>query len=283
MSNSTSEIHQSQSGSALPAPIIQRSLFRALEKTNASTTSELPNKIWSRAVTDQYFVSSKGTIEFDPLSDISDRHGDIEISNIIVYSPMNILNTIDQNSTSKNSTFESLCHEIDIFLNQYRVQYRDRVPVTVVIRTNHWFIGSLQEEMLQNAKLDQYLELKGTIKSFKSLKRNWDGDGAEEIPESAIETSLKFLELVYQLPRGEGAMYVAPSPDGEIVFYWNCNDFYAEVNFDGTEKIIFCWKEEDEEMQLIEEDVNVMFEVEVGWVDKSLVWGKLYSLLCRGF
>ena len=277
MSNSTSEIHQSQSGSALHAPIIHRSLFRALEKANASTTSELPNKIWSRAVTDQYFLSSKGMIEFDPLSDVSDRHGDIEISNVIVYSPMNILNTIDQNSTSKNSTFESLCHEIDIFLDQYKV------PVTVVIRTNHWFIGSLQEEIHQNAKLDQYLELKETIKGFKSLKRNWDGDEAEEIPESAVETSLKFLELVYQLPRGEGAMYVAPSPDGEIVFYWNCNDFYAEVNFDGTEKVIFCWKEEDEEMQLIEEDINVMFEDKVGWIEKSLVWEKLYSLLCRGF
>lgn len=280
MSNSTSETHRSQSGSILHAPIVHRSLPRASEKTNASTTSELPYKKWSPAVTDQYSLSNRGMIEFNSLSDVSDRYGDMEISNIKVYSPISDLNIIDQNSTSKNSIFESPSHEIDIFLDRYKV------PVTVVIRTSHWFIDSLQEEaqeVLKNAKPDQYRELKEKIEGFKSLGRNWDGDGAEEIPESAIETSLKFLKLIYQLPEGNVTMNVAPSPDGEIVFYWNCNDFYAEINFGGTEKAIFCWKKEDEEMQLIEEDSDAMFKPKVGWIDKSLVWEKLHSLLYRGF
>ena len=65
----------------------------------------------------------------------------------------------------------------------------------------------------------------------------------------------------------------------KLYFIGNCNDFYAEMNFDGTDKVIFCWKEESDEMRQIEGNINAIFEVEASWDDKNFVWKKLHSLL----
>ena len=130
-----------------------------------------------------------------------------------------------------------------------------------------------------NANFDHYLELKGKIMSFNSLVQNGDGDGAEEIPESAIVASLKFLELVGQFSQRIEPADAAPSPDGKIAFYWSYDNKYAEVSFDGAGTVTLCWKEGDDEMQLIEENDKIIFEDD--WIDKSVVWKKLYPFLCR--
>lgn len=133
--------------------------------------------------------------------------------------------------------------------------------------------GGQSAEALQQA----VFELKAKIISFKSLEQNWDGDGAEAIPESAIDASLKFSERICQFSRRNEPVSVAPSPDGEIAFYWNHCNGYAEVNFAGKRAVTLCWTDESEEMQLIEEDVSIFFGAD--WIDNSHVWRKLYSFL----
>lgn len=246
-------------------------LLPALGQTGANATNEHSDGIWSKNCPNRIF-HFKGMLEFN--ASMQDREGYAinEISDLKTCSLTNCLNSINQTLTNTKSIFESFDHDADMISSWCQVQ--------VHVRTSHYLylVHSLQEEIWHNTKLDCFHEFKEKIIGFNSLSPNWDGDGAEKIPESAVETSLKFLDVVYQFLKGHEPTNVAPSPDGEIVFYWDYDNDYAEVNFDGAGTVTLCWKEEIEEIQLIEEDVEIIFDVD--WIEKSLVWKKLYSFLC---
>ena len=251
-----------------------RAVLQGFGKNGAHATDESPNKIWNKACPDYFFNLDETRLELNSLGQDSDGYTAEKISNYKIYSSINYLSHVNKCSIGIKLVFGSFSHEVDVVLNRYQA------PVNVPVRTNRYLKDSLQEGIWYNANLNHYHKLKEKITGFNSLGQNWDGDGAEEIPAFAIEASLKFLDIVYQFLHGNEPTSVAPSPDGEIVLYWNFSNGYAEVNFDGTEAVTLCWKEEVEDMQLIEEDVKIFFEVD--WIDKSLVWRKLYSFLCRG-
>lgn len=251
-----------------------RAALRGFGKTGAHATNESPSRIWSNACIVYYFHFDEARLELNSLRQYWDGYDTKRIPNSKTYTSIIYPSDAHQNSTGIKLILGAFNNEVDVVLNRYRA------PTNVLFRTNHYLKESSQEEIWYTASLNHYDELKEKIVSFSSLGQNWDGDGAEEIPESAIEASLKFLEVVYQFLNGSEPTSVAPSPDGEVVLYWDCCNGYAEVNFDGTGAVTLCWKEEIEDMQLIEEDVKSFCEVD--WIDRSLVWRKLYPFLCRG-
>ena len=134
-----------------------------------------------------------------------------------------------------------------------------------------------EQNFQSNEYPDRVSRLEKRIKEFFSLGKNWDGDGAEEIPENAIYASLNFLgELRYQLA-GKEPSSAAPSPDGEIVLYWYGFNGYAEVNFDGSGNVTLCLVDEANEVQVIERDAEDISRT--GWTCGSDFWLALSEFL----
>lgn len=116
--------------------------------------------------------------------------------------------------------------------------------------------SSTSARKLSNCHIDWSSRLDSKVKEFISLYENWDGDGAEEIPMGAVYSTLNFLSelrnrFVAREPTG-----VAPSPDGEIVVYWNGLSEYAEINFDGSEGLSMCWGFNDDELQFVKDNIK---------------------------
>ena len=122
-------------------------------------------------------------------------------------------------------------------------------------------------------------KLRKKINGFRSFGPNWDGDGAKEIPRSAIDAALEFLTLFAQHMKAHQQPNVSASPDGEIVIYWKSSTVYAEVNCKDSSSIILCWKGGISDVELIEEDDEITLNSEQ--IDRSLVWKKLKNLLRR--
>ena len=255
-------------------------LLGTFEQTDTNTTNKRLNTPYNELISDHLIIWSDGTIEIHSSSRSFDENSGKKISNAEVYSPVDYWSFMNQNSTNTASMFEHSIYDIDEILKD-EILNLDQSFTILLVQISHSLINTLQDETSHNAKLDHHLNLKKSITSFKSLGQNWDGDGAAEIPESAVKASLKFLELVNEFMRGTELASVAPSPDGEVVFYWNQSNGYAEVNFDSTGTVTLCWKVEDEEMQLIEECDKIFFEDD--WIYKSVVWKKLCSFLSREF
>ncbi len=141
-------------------------------------------------------------------------------------------------------------------------------------------------DRLSNAMRDAYLlsndehgrksKIDARIQEFFSYGKNWDGDGAKEIPSSAIYQSLNFLNKFRSRFFGKEPTSAAPSPDGEVVLYWYNFAGYAEINFNGNRKLSMCCDYESDEIQLIEED----FETVVN-SDTSQVWKVLSNFLAQ--
>lgn len=123
-------------------------------------------------------------------------------------------------------------------------------------------------------------KLRKKINDFHFFGPNWDGDGAKEIPRSAIDAALKFLNLLTQHMKVQEPKNVSASPDGEIVIYWKSPAVYAEVNCRDSNSLFLCWKEGVTDVGLIEEDSEIALNSEQ--IDQSLVWKKLKDLLHRG-
>ena len=123
---------------------------------------------------------------------------------------------------------------------------------------------------------DRKSMLNARIWHFSSYQKNWDGDGATEIPLSAIYQSLNFLNTFRRYFAEKEPSSAAASPDGEIVLYW-CNPIgYAEINFNGNEKLSMCWGYGSDEIELIEED----FEITNNF-DKSRIGQALSNFLTQ--
>lgn len=133
---------------------------------------------------------------------------------------------------------------------------------------------------VQDLDVDHQDRLRRKINDFRSFGPNWDGDGAREIPRSAIDAALKFLDILVQRANLPEPQNVSPSPDGEIVIYWKNSIVYAELNFKDYNFVILCWKEGFSDVELIEEDVEIALNSEQ--IDQSFVWKKLKNLLHRG-
>ena len=144
------------------------------------------------------------------------------------------------------------------------------IPVTKQ-GTNSW---------VQDLDVDHQDGLRRKINDFRSFGSNWDGDGAKEIPRSAIDAALKFLDILVQRVNLPEPQNVSPSPDGEIVICWKNPLVYAELNFKDYNSVILCWKEGFSDVELIEEDVEIALNSEQ--IDQSFVWKKLKNLLHRG-
>ena len=131
--------------------------------------------------------------------------------------------------------------------------------------------SSMSENNSQsNEYPDRGSRLEKRVREFFSLGKNWDGDGAEEIPKNAIYASLNFLgELRHRLV-GKEPSSAAPGPDGEIVLYWYGLNGYAEVNFDGSGNLSLCLVDEANEVQVIERDAEGISGT--GWICGSDFW-----------
>ena len=148
----------------------------------------------------------------------------------------------------------------------------------------HWLghtdvnVTSVSEHDSQSTEYpDRVSRLEKRVRGFFSLGKNWDGDGAEEIPENAIYASLNFLgELRHQLA-GKEPSSAAPSADGEIVLYWYGVNGYAEVNFDGAGNLSLCLVDEANEVQVIESDAEDISGT--GWICGSDFWLALSEFL----
>ncbi len=92
------------------------------------------------------------------------------------------------------------------------------------------------------------------LRSFYSLGDDWDGDGAKAIPHSAIKHAIDFLNPLLEEDLIISQLEVAPSPDGEIVFYWGSGENYIEINFDDHSRTL-CFREDDQ-IYAIEDEIS---------------------------
>ncbi len=152
---------------------------------------------------------------------------------------------------------------------------------SIIKNTNGGKFVDWSNTTVQNAHLwliyghDRKSKIDARIQEFFSYGKNWDGDGAREIPSSAIYQALNFLNKFRSRFFGKEPSSVAPSPDGEIVLYW-CNlAGYAEINFNGNGKLSMCFDFESDEMQLIEED----FQTTDNNFNTSRIWQALSNFL----
>ena len=126
---------------------------------------------------------------------------------------------------------------------------------------------------------DQATRLESRVRGFLSYSKDWDGDGAEEIPLSAIYDALNFLDEFRRRFSGSEPRSAAPSPDGEIAMYWHGSTGYAEINFGGAGRVSMCRVDDSDEIELIEEGLESVAEP-----DTSGIWAVLSEFLgkqCR--
>ncbi len=112
------------------------------------------------------------------------------------------------------------------------------------------------------------------IEEFFFYEKDWDGDGAKEIPSSAIYQSLTFLKEFRSHFVGKEPRSAAASPDGEIVLYWCSLAGYVEINFSGNGKLLMYCDFGSDEMRLIEEDFQAIENF-----DTSRIWQALSNFL----
>jgi hypothetical protein len=120
--------------------------------------------------------------------------------------------------------------------------------------------------------------IESRIRQFLSYTKDWDGDGAEDIPMAAIYSSLNFLDEAKRRFSGKEPESAAPSPDGEIVLYWHNSNGYAEVNFDRSGQVTLCWGDEENDIQVVEES-----DENVSNFQGNRVWGALSDILEKNF
>lgn len=83
-------------------------------------------------------------------------------------------------------------------------------------------------------------EIVERIKSFRELKQNWDGYGAEPLEPSVIVAALHFVDLIGCSPNIE----VFPTALGTIQFEWENGIYHVEteVHPDGSIQSFSQWK-----------------------------------------
>ena len=83
-------------------------------------------------------------------------------------------------------------------------------------------------------------EIVERIKSFRELKQNWDGYGAEPLEPSVIVAALHFVDLIGCSPN----IKVFPTALGTIQFEWENGIYYieTEVHPDGSIQSFSQWK-----------------------------------------
>ncbi|MCC0035508.1 MAG: hypothetical protein H6887_09630 [Hoeflea sp.] len=131
-----------------------------------------------------------------------------------------------------------------------------------------------EAQLTANHYHERASKLESRVREFLSCTADWDGDGAKEIPLSAVYASLNFIDEVKRHFPGMEPRSAAPSPDGEIALYWHSPNGYAEVNFDDSGKLSICWGDESDQMNFIEEENQ-----NITGLDKNLVWKTLSDFL----
>jgi hypothetical protein len=75
------------------------------------------------------------------------------------------------------------------------------------------------------------------IKTFRSLKPNWDSYGAVAPSARAIEDALSFVRTLDG--KGEPVHFAAPGPDGQVLVELNDGDRSVEITFSEDEPTSF--------------------------------------------
>ena len=70
-----------------------------------------------------------------------------------------------------------------------------------------------------------------TIMNYKNLIDNWDGEGAAAPHDNATDDALAMLEVI---PLGIDAPRPMIMANGDVALYWDRDDVYAEIGFDGS-------------------------------------------------
>jgi len=97
-------------------------------------------------------------------------------------------------------------------------------------------------EISRQYKTDSYNELQKELSSYASLDKNWDGYEAIKPPKENIEdvkifiSILKFLEIA--------TPNIMLSCEGDISLYWELNNKYMELNFNGTNSYSYLIEED---------------------------------------
>jgi|SRR5208282_5526560 len=91
------------------------------------------------------------------------------------------------------------------------------------IRTTTEFTLLGQVTNLEGGAAASVADLRHKIESFSKFGANWDEEGAQPIPQTAIRSALRVVEhiaIVLQRKNTLSAPAVLPFPDGSIVFKW---------------------------------------------------------------
>ena len=99
-------------------------------------------------------------------------------------------------------------------------------------------IGLLSRET-SDPWLEQREDLRGKIREYQRLQRDWGAPGDVPPTGAAVNEALSFL---YRIPRNRVLPHVAPAGDGEIVFDWNRDSMSVDVGFFGDGHIYYCVK-----------------------------------------
>lgn len=90
------------------------------------------------------------------------------------------------------------------------------------------------------------------LESYRNLKQDWDGYGADPVFPSAIDLATKFVDLLDEELIATAVLF--PRTDGEIGFMWSFGSFndYLELNVT-NEGVVRGFKENDIEYVNLED------------------------------
>lgn len=130
-----------------------------------------------------------------------------------------------------------------ITLRNYLREFYSQNPFGTSLQNST--VGKAMIESINEKSVDPNDPLLKELESFYQLDDNWDGEGANKIPQVAILQATHFLRDFLDSNPKLRPLDVAASSLGEVIIYWGTGKSYKEVTFDGEGGGFFCYEEND--------------------------------------
>ncbi len=126
-------------------------------------------------------------------------------------------------------------------------------------------VGKAMIESINEKSIDPNDPLLKELESFYQLDDNWDGEGANKIPQVAILQATHFLRDFLDSNPKLRPLDVAASSLGEVIIYWGTGKSYKEVTFDGEGGGFFCYEENDKTYSIEDKENSKDSLLENSW------------------
>lgn len=122
-------------------------------------------------------------------------------------------------------------------------------------------------EKLETNSNSDFHKLKQELVSYKDLKDNWDSYGATPPTEGSVNDAINFL---YALPEDIPLPKAMLSTSGEPSLYWDTDEGYADIAFDGPNQASFYMRKKSTDQEKFIDEVEILSEKDVSKAISSL-------------